>query len=304
MRRRALRRAIGLCTVLITASLLLSGVPVGSTFAFLDGQTQNVGSVFAAGWIGAPTGATATVSGYDVGFTWTPGTDGPVTGQKLSGVDHTTNANCTSVTYASLATLASATTSSYTDSNRGSTANGDWYCYQLLSTSAWSWTAPLNLPALQLGLAATGLSIANAGTSGTIEDNDTITVTFNQQTTLTAGTTVKVCAWAGSPTAGSIVIGDTVGNCTASGDAYSVGRLTNIAVGTTRTFLTSTISAVASSAPWTATITLAGSSGSSTESGTAKFTSSTSVKSAATTDQATACTATTTNCQPSTTSTF
>ena len=45
MNKRALRRAIGLCTALITVSLLLSGVPVGSTFAFFDGQTQNTGSV-------------------------------------------------------------------------------------------------------------------------------------------------------------------------------------------------------------------------------------------------------------------
>ena len=115
MKNRALSRAIGACAAMITASLLLSGLPVGDTFAFLDGQTQNAGSVFAAGWIGAPTGATATASGYDVGFTWTPGTQGPVTGQQLWGFDHTTTANCTGVTYSSLATLASAATAAYTD---------------------------------------------------------------------------------------------------------------------------------------------------------------------------------------------
>jgi hypothetical protein len=303
MRRGALRRATGLCAVLITASLLLSGVPVGSTFAFLDGQTQNAGSVFAAGWIGAPTGATATVSGYDVSFGWTPGTTGPVTGQKLLGVDHTTNANCTGVTYSALATLASATTSTYTDSNRGSSANGDWYCYELMSTSAWSWTAALTLPAIQLGLAATSISIANGGTAGSIDNGDTITITFNQQTNVSASSLISVCGWAGTGTSGSIVIGDNNLACLSSSDSYSIGKITNIAVGTSWTYLTSS-SAVSSSAPWTITITLGGSLGLSTESGTAKFTPSTSIKSAATTDQATACTAANTNCQPTTTSTF
>ncbi len=254
MRIRALRRACALCIVLISVSLLLSGIPVLGTFAFLDGQTVNAGSVFAGGWIGPATGATATASGYDTSLAWTAGTHGPVTGQKLYGVDNTTTANCTGVTYSLLATLASASTAAYTDSNRGSTANGDWYCYELLSTSASSWTAATALPAVQLGLAATAISLTNG--NGTIANGDTIVITFNQKTTVTAGT-VKVCGWAGTGTAGSIVIGDSAaGNCAASGDAYSVGRITNIAVGTSRTYPTST-AAVSASAPWTVTITLA-----------------------------------------------
>lgn len=301
MKRKALRRASALCIMLISVSLLISGLPVGGAFAFLDGETVNAGSVFAGGWIGPATAASATASGYDTSLAWTPGTQGPVTGQQLYGVDNTTTSNCTGVTYSLLATLASASTATYTDSNRGSTANGDWYCYELLSTSASSWTAATALPAVQLGLVATAISLTNG--NGTIANGDTIKITFNQKTTVAAGT-VKVCGWAGTGTAGSIVIGDTAaGNCAAAGDAYSIGKITNIAVGTTRTYLTST-AAVSASAPWTVTITLAGSSGSSTESGTAKFTPSTTVKSSATTDQATACTAATTNCQPTTTSTF
>lgn len=302
MKNKALRRASALCIALISVSLLLTLIPVGGAFAFLDGETVNSGTVFAAGWIGAPTAATATASGYDTSLAWTPGTHGPVTGQQLWGVDNTTTSNCTGVTYASLATLASATTATYTDSNRGSTANGDWYCYELVSTSASSWTAALALPAMQLGLAPTAVSLTN--NNGTIANADTIVLTFNQKTNIVSGTTEKVCGWSGTGTAGEIVIGDTAGNCTAKTDANAIGTLTNIAVGTSRTYLTSTVSAVATSAPWTVTITLAGSSGTSTESGTAKYTASTTIKSSATTDQATACTAATTNCQPTTTTTF
>jgi hypothetical protein len=305
MSKRALRRAIGLCAVLITASLLLSGVPVGSTFAFLDGQTQNAGSVFAAGWIAPPTAGTATASGYDVGFTWTPGTTG-LTGQQLWGVDHTTTNNCTGVTYSSLATLASSTTAAYTDSNRGSTINGDWYCYELLSTSASSWTAPpLVLPALQVGLVANAIVITNVLTLGSIANGDKIAITFNQATNIAAvAGTLRVCAWAGAGVAGSIVLGDTTGACTNANDNNNIGKITNIAVGTTRTFATST-STIAGS---TVTITLGGGTASTESGATAKFTPSTSattpVKSAATTDQATACTAATTNCQPTTATTF
>lgn len=300
MRRKALRRASALCISLITVSLLLTLVPMGGTFAFFDGETVNAGSVFAGGWVTAPTSAAtpSTVSGYDATLNWTAGTHG-VTGEQILGFDNGTTSNCTGVTYSALTSITATTT--YTDSNRGSTANGDWYCYEVLSTNG-SWTSPtaLTYSAFQLGLAPTAVALTN--NNAAIANNDTIVLTFNQKTNVTAGT-VKVCAWAGTGTTGSIVIGDTAGNCLAKTDANSIGTLTNIAVGTTRTYLTST-AAVTTTAPWKVTITLAGSSGTSTESGTAKYTASTTIKSNATTDQATVCTAATTNCQPTTTSTF
>jgi hypothetical protein len=154
---------------------------------------------------------------------------------------------------------------------------------------------------MQIGLAPTSVALTN--NNAAIANNDTIVLTFNQRTNITAGTK-KVCAWSGGGTSGEIVIGDTAGGtCAAKTDANSIGTLTGIAVGTTRTYATST-AAVTTTAPWKVTITLAGSSGASTESGTAKYTASTTIKSNATTDQATVCTAATTNCQPTTTSTF
>lgn len=303
MRPRALRRAGGAVVVLAFAALLLSTGPLDNTLALFNGETENPGSTFAGGWVGGPASPTATASGYDVALAWTPGTHGPVTGQQLQGVDNSTSSNCTGAAYSLLATMASATTASYTDANRGNGTNdGDWFCYEIVSTSATVWTAQTAVPALRLGLAATALSIANGGTAGRIDNNDTITITFNQRTNLGTAN-IRMCVWS----SGTIVLGDTTGACTGAGDASSIGKLT-LSGGTIsgNTSSNGVHVALSSSAPWTVTITLAGVGGTTTVSGspTWTFTPSATVKSNATTDQATACTAAHTTCQPTATTSF
>jgi len=308
MTRRALRSAGGAVVVLAFVALLFSTGPLGNTLALFNGETQNAGSTFAGGWVGAATSPTATASGYDMVLGWTPGTHGPVTGQQLFGVDNTTNSNCTGAAYALLATMASASTATYTDASRGNAGNnGNWFCYELVSTSATVWTAQTALPAVQLGLVANGLSTANVGTAGTINSNDTITVTFNQKPILPTGN-VKVCVVAPS----TIVIGDTTAtgngsaNC-AAGDAFNVGKiaLTGATIGTTVKYATSTYT-LSATAPWTMVLTLAASGTTSTVTGTPtwKFTPASSILSTITTHQATICTAATANCQPTATTNF
>jgi hypothetical protein len=280
--------------------LLLTGIPVSGTFAFFDGETVNAGSVFAGGWVTAPTAAvTPTVSGYDATLGWTAGTHG-VAGEQILGFDNTTTSNCTAVTYSALTTISPATT--YTDANRGATANGDWYCYAVASANG-GWTSPTSLAfsAVQLGLVATTLTITNIATNNSIAATDTVKIAFNQQTTgqPANGNGVKVCAIAGTLTSGKIILGDTTGGTTcATGDGYTIGVITNIAVGTTQAYTNGSISTAGT--PWTSTVTI-GTGTASTESGaTAKFTPAGTILSSATTDQATICTAATTNCQPST----
>jgi hypothetical protein len=278
---------------------------VGTTFALFNGETSNPNSAFAGGWVGAPSAATATASGYDMSLAWTAGTHGPVTGQQLNGVDNGTNSNCTGAAYSLITGSLTATATSYTDASRGTSgSNGDWYCYQLISTSATVWTAPLALSAVQLGLVATGVAITNAGTANTIEKNDTIKLTFNQQTNLTTAS-IKVCPF----TTGVILIGDTSAgaNCGAATDAYTIAKLTlsGSTITANLNFRSSTV-ALSSSAPWTATITLAGtnSTAAMTGSPTWTLTGSSSVLSNATTHQATLCSAASTTCQPTTTTNF
>ncbi len=88
----------------------------------------------------------------------------------------------------------------------------DWFCYQLASTSATSWTAAAK-QSLQLGLVATSIGWTNVTTvAGTSTNGDKLTITFNQQTNLAASGTLSVCArtleHAG---AGKIFIGATGG---------------------------------------------------------------------------------------------
>lgn len=309
MRNNALRRAVTACIALAVLSLVLSNGVIGNTFALFNAETQNANSTFAGGWVGAPSAATATATGYDVALGWTAGTHGPVTGQQLWGVDNTTNSNCTGAAYSQLTVSPAwtASTASYTDPSRGTaTNNGDWYCYQLLSTSGTNWTAPLSLPAIQLGLVTTAVQITNGGTAKVIEKNDIIKLTFNQRTNLAAGT-IKVCAY----TSGVVLLGDSAGGagCNVDTDTDSVGKIA--VAGATIPgiigFRTSTL-AVSTTAPWTATITLAGTNSTVTMTGTPTWTltGSSSVLSNATTHQATMCTATGPlhACQPTTTTNF
>jgi hypothetical protein len=296
--QKALRQAVLAIVILSAAALVLGGGSVGDTFALFNGETQNAGA-FAGGWIDPPATVTATASGYDVALAWTPGTHGPVTGQKLYGVDNTTSSNCTGAAYALIGTLASATTAAYTDSSRGTTVNnGNWFCYQLVSTSATAWTAQTN-QVLQLGLVATGLTLANTGTDNSINAGDTITITFNQRTNLPATGTTKVCVLS----VGKIIIGDAAaGTSCASGDPYSGGVITGVTIGSDQVYASSTYTSTAT-APWKLTVTLVGA-GTATYSGTATLTPSSSILSAATTHQAAMCTAAAATCRPTTTTHF
>ena len=299
MIEKALRQAALALVVLSATALALSTGIVGSTFALFNAETQNANSTFAGGWIDPPSAWTAAPSGYNVSHAWTPGTHGPVTGQKLYGVDNTTSSNCTGAAYTLLATLATASTAAYSDTTSGSAAtNGHWFCYQLVSTSATAWTAQAS-QAIQLGLVTSGIAIANVGTNNSSNGGDTITLTFNQKTNLAASGAAKVCVFA----AGKIIIGDTAGgNTCSSGDGYTVGTITGVTIGSDQLFRNSTF-VTSTTAPWTMTVTLVGNTPA-TYSGTATFTPSATILSAATTRQATMCIAAAVTCQPTTATHF
>jgi hypothetical protein len=302
---KALRQAALAIVILGAIALALSTGIVGTTSALFNGETQNAGSSFAGGWVAAPSSFNATPSGYDVSLGWTPGVQS-VTGQKVNGVDNGTNPDCTGAAYGLVSTLPSATTATYSDASRGNASNdGNWFCYQLLSTSATVWTAQA-LKAVQIGLAASAISTANAGTTcsgsaapvtGKTNCNDTITITFNQKPILPASP-IRVCVWA----SGTIVIGDTV-LCLAAGDSYGVGKMTGGTLGTNVAYSTSTYT-LTTAAPWVMTITLKGSNTTSNVSGTWTFTPAAGILSSVTTHQATICSAAKTTCQPTSSTTF
>src|SRR6478672_6760577 len=210
--RKPLHRAAGTGALLLVALAIATTGKVGTTFAFFDGETSNGNSAFAGGWIDPPTALTATPSGYDAVLNWAPGTHGPVTGQQLYGVNNLTNSNCTGAAYATIGSALTTAATTTTDASRGTAANnGNWFCYQMVSTSATVWTAQMST-AMQLGLVANGVSTANAAAkctgapnvaAGTIDCNDKITITFNQKPIVPTGS-IQVCVFA----PGTIMLGN------------------------------------------------------------------------------------------------
>ena len=281
----ALRRAVGLSVTLIALSLGLGYARVGGTFAIWDGETTNKDSAFAAGWVGPPTGlGTPTASGYGASLAWTPGTHGPVTGQQLSSVDGGTGARARCGTYAVAATMASASTSTYTATGTIG-ANGHWWCYKMVSTSATAWTASATFTPVRVGLIPTAVSITNG--DGALGKSDTVTITFNQQPAAPTSPMV-VCAFGGS---GTVVLGDThAGGCSATSDTSSLGTIAGMSLATgTLTFGSSTVTRSGN----TYVITLKGTNSTlASGTGTATYTASTSIASSAGSAQA----CTTNNC--------
>jgi hypothetical protein len=302
-------RAAGIVALgAVAASVLLGAGRIGGTFAVFNGETQNAGSTFAGGWIGAPSAASAAASGNNVNLAWTPGTHGPVTGQQLYGVDNGTSSNCTGAAYALLTTLPSATTSTYTDA-RGTAGNGgNWFCYKLVSTSATAWTAETALPALQLGLAATAISSANGGSrcgpspvpaTGKLDCSDTISITFNQKPILPASPII-VCAFS----SGSIVLGANRTPCSSSDGIATVGVLSGGTISASTSYSSSAFTLTAA-APWTMTITLGGANTQPPSiSGSFTFAPASTITSAVTVNQATICTTASSTCRPTTASGF
>lgn len=128
---------------------------------------------------------------------------------------------------------------------------GHYYCFRMVSTSATNWTGTATFPATQLGLVATGVSIANGHTQGVVDTGDTVEITFNQPTTL-AGATTALCLFSDTSFNATIYVGDaTCANAATdpydailTGSTFSQAN-THKKVAATRT--------VASSAPWTVT---------------------------------------------------
>lgn len=166
-RGRSLRRLWRHPYVFVAAAILFASglATVGGTLASWSAQTENQTGTFAAGWVEAPTGLSASPSGYDAALSWTPGTHG-VKGEALWDQDNGSSSTCPPSGYSLTATMASASTSSYTASHTNST------------------TLSGAITAVMTTISVT--SAAGFPTSGnyTIEiDNEQMTVTGGQGTT-------------------------------------------------------------------------------------------------------------------------
>lgn len=302
LRRRRTRRKIFFAALLLFAVGVLGAT--GFTSAFYAAELDTKTATFAGGYVAVPTISTVTPSGYDGVVVWTNGTDQTTTDneiQQIFGADQAATNNCTGASYST--TVANSITSptttqafTYSDSNRATTPsniNGNWYCYEVVhgwpNTTTPAWTTPTTA-LVQIGLAPTSVVISNGNKAGQIDakggNHDTIVITYNQPVAMTSGTgNSDVCSY---QTEGVILLGDTA-CATAAGDSYTVGVLSMpVTNGGEHKKAGATISV--SGNQITVSITQAGANV--TNSGITFVSSSNggTVVSAATTDQATACT--------------
>lgn len=311
---KALRRATFRHRILFVALLLfVAGLfgAVGVTSAFFQAELDTKTATFAGGYLAVPTisavypsTAVSTIGGYDGVLVWTNGTDQTTTNneiQQIFGEDRGSTSNCTGATYGTTvaSSLTSPTTtavSTYTDSNRGSgSLNGNWYCYEIVhgwpNTTAPAWTAAATTN-VQIGLAPLSPVVINSGSTGngTAGSNDTFVIHFNQPVTgagaCGSNNCSAICQFHTTGTgADTTLIGDTT--CSTTSDSYTVGKITGITNGGGNNTHKKAGAKIAISGN---TITVTLTQNGTTESTGGSFTPSTSILSAATTDQATACT--------------
>ena len=236
--RRRRRRVAAAAAVLLVLGYSFATAAVPGVAAIFTADTENPNAVASGGWIPDPSSLADAVGGGandQRTLSWTSGASSaspspnPVTGQTIMAADGGSGSTASCGTYSQLSTVSAATTS-YADS-AGTAA--DWWCYEVLSTSAGSWTSdavafnPIRL------FVPISVTLGNGGGMlGTSQNGDTITITYNQDVSVNGTVAVHVCKKQSLITIGS--------GCTAT---PSVGEITGVTVNTNNGYTNSTISA-------------------------------------------------------------
>lgn len=221
-RRPRLRRLAGPFVVAVAVGL---GVSHG-TLAILNGRVDNAANSFATTALYAPTSLTGTPSGHNASLGWGAGTNG--NGYTVSGKSNGTSSSCNT---AGLTIIGSASVTTYSDALRYQ-PQGTFFCYQAATTyGTWSSVQGNPMVAVQLGVVAASVQVANGGIATALDPGDTIVVTFNQAIATASGPsgTNSVCATSATGTAAVIVLGSTTtsGSCVGT-ETTNLGKVTGI----------------------------------------------------------------------------
>src|SRR3569833_693082 len=215
--RIALRRAATSHRFVWLVVLVAGAAVAGPALTGFSAETRGQ-ATYAGGWLSPPSALqTPSPLGYGARRNWTAGTHGMSGGgatQALLGSQFSSNpTSCTSATYTDFSTTSLSATLATTWDNRGSTLNGYWICYRLESRRA-TWSSGANFSIVQIGLVPAGIAPANGGSiANTTENNDTITLTFNQPITNTGAASINVCVYGGGSGTSSIEIGPSSSSC-------------------------------------------------------------------------------------------
>jgi hypothetical protein len=225
--------------------LLVGGVVVGTNASF-NAVTSNSAS-FSTDALNNPSNVVVAAAGNAVTYSWTAGSmtsGGTSYIHRLStkalqsgSVDGTPPPCAWTDSFPTTSTIPNATTSTSIATAAGSA--GAWLCWRLdvqhpASSPLWfSQNSPAGV--LKVGHAVASVALANGGTSGTIDQGDTITITFTQPVNKSSGPTDTsgssgngVCAYRqGNASSSRIYIGRTsapASKC-ASGESPVVGTI-------------------------------------------------------------------------------
>lgn len=212
-------------------ALVAAGIIASPSFARFTELDTAPSNTFTTRQLIAPTNLTATTRGHDVTLMWSAGQNG--NGYAVLGVSNGASSDCGSVTYSQIATT---TTTTFTDTNRYS-PQGTFYCYQV-KTIYNNWSSVANNPtaAGQIGFVATTIQVNNGGTSGQLDPNDQIVITFNQAVDTSTGpmSSDTVCAETASHT---ILLGSTMvsGSCYVT-ETVTLGKISGGTLGSNARF--------------------------------------------------------------------
>ena len=171
----------------------------------------------------APTSLTGVASGHNVNLAWAAANG---TGYAVSAAANGTSTNCTAAAFAALMTTAGTTA---VDPGRFS-PQGTIECYRVTTThGTWSSQSASPTVAVRIGVVAQSVVIANGGSAGRLDQDDTITITFNQAIATASGPIASntVC----TNTGGTVMVGvaGSGGSCPTT-TATTVGTLTGVTV--------------------------------------------------------------------------
>jgi hypothetical protein len=203
------------------AAVLLAGTATAiASFTTTSSASQTVSSRN----LGAPTGLSGAASGHNVNLSWTAGTSG--SGYAIAAAANGTSSNCAAAAFAALTTTAG---TGITDAGRF-TPQGTFECYGVTTTYG-TWSSQTGNPtvAVQIGVVAVSVDVANGTRAGRLNQGDTITITFNQPISTASGPIASnsVC----TNTNGTVMVGVAgTGTSCPTTSATTVGTLTGLSI--------------------------------------------------------------------------
>lgn len=250
MSPKARKRAAVVALLALIAGGVLAFGQVTGTFAIFNAETDNANSAVNGSWIPKPTSGSSSLNGSPYlteHLAWTSGSTtampggaaNPVTGQSLYYADGGTGGSASCGSYSSFSSLtAGATTADVQGTNLT-----HWWCFEAFSTStsattSGSWTSDVVTFTPRQILVPTSFTtapVAAGNHAGSLEQGDSITITYNQAVSYSGGN-VTVCAFI----SGVILIGDA--SCAADTDTPTIGKITGLSIpNAARTYTGSTV---------------------------------------------------------------